>query len=253
MARKKFVAGNWKMNKDARETGALIGSIRELLPAARSNVGIAVCPPFTSLAGAAKALEGSHIALGAQDVSRNAEGAFTGEVSARMLASIGCRYVIVGHSERRQYFLESDALVNAKAGAALTAGLVPIVCVGETLAEREAGLTESRIAAQVTGSLAGFTPARLGETVIAYEPVWAIGTGKTATPAQADAIHRHIRTLLTVQFDQKTAQNVRILYGGSVNDANAAELFSMPDIDGGLIGGASLKPESFQKICLAAG
>ncbi len=253
MARMKFVAGNWKLNKDARETRALIGAIRELIPAGLHDVGVAVCPPFTSLESAAKALEGSHIALGAQDVSRNAGGAFTGEVSAGMLASLGCRYVIVGHSERRQYFLESDTLVNAKTAAALAAGLVPIVCVGETLAEWEAGLTESRIATQVNGSLAGFTPDRLGETIIAYEPVWAIGTGKTATPAQADEIHRHIRALLSALFDQKTAQKARILYGGSVNEANAAELFSMPDIDGGLIGGASLKPESFQKIYAAAG
>ncbi|HLF14488.1 MAG TPA: triose-phosphate isomerase [Bacteroidota bacterium] len=251
--RKKFVAGNWKMNKDLRETGALIAGIRELMPAPPKNADVAVCPPFTALESAARALEGSAIGLGAQDMSGNDDGAYTGEVSGRMLAALGCRYVILGHSERRQYFLESDELVNAKAKKALSAGLVPIVCVGETLAEREGGLTETRIALQVRGSLAGLTSSEVERAVIAYEPVWAIGTGKTATPDQADQVHRHIRSLLMTQFDSKTSEKIRILYGGSVNADNAAELFSRDDIDGGLIGGASLKPESFHKICAAAG
>ncbi len=186
-------------------------------------------------------------------MSRNDDGAYTGEVSGRMLVALGCRYVILGHSERRQFFLESDELVNAKAKKALAAGLVPIVCVGETLAEREGGLIESRIASQIHGSLAGLSAPQVEGTVIAYEPVWAIGTGKTASPDQADRIHRHIRSLLNAQFDAKTGEKVKILYGGSVNAENAAELFSKTDIDGGLIGGASLKPESFHKICIAAG
>lgn len=253
MARKKFVAGNWKMNMDLRETAALIAGIRELLPAPPPGADVAVCPPYTSLESAAKALHGSGIALGAQDMSRNDDGAYTGEISARMLLAAGCRYVILGHSERRQYFRESDELVNTKAKKALAAGLVPIVCIGEMLAEREGGQTEQRITSQVNGSLAGFTPEELGGTVIAYEPVWAIGTGKTATPDQADQVHRHIRQLISAKFGVKTSETVRILYGGSVNAGNAAELFSRPDIDGGLIGGASLKPDSFQKICLAAG
>ncbi len=253
MIRKKFVAGNWKMNKDVRESLELIAGIRATLAVPPMNADVAVCPPYTSLESASKALAGSTIALGAQDMSRNDDGAYTGEVSGRMLVAIGCRYVILGHSERRQYFLESDELVNAKAKKALVAGLGPIVCVGETLAEREGGLTESRVASQIRGSLAGLSNAQLEGSIIAYEPVWAIGTGKTATPAQADAVHRHIRGLLATQFDQKTAEKIKILYGGSVNAENAAELFSMPDIDGGLIGGASLKPETFHKICVAAG
>ena len=253
MTRKKFVAGNWKMNKDVRESVELIAGIRASLAVGPKNADVAVCPPFTSLESAAKALAGSPIALGAQDMSKNDDGAYTGEISGRMLAALGCRYVILGHSERRQYFLESDELVNAKAKKALAAGLGPIVCVGETLAEREGGLTESRITSQVRGSLAGLSTLQMEGTIIAYEPVWAIGTGKTATPDQADQVHRHIRGLLSSQFDPKTAEKVKILYGGSVNAENAALLFSMPDIDGGLIGGASLKPETFHKICIAAG
>jgi triosephosphate isomerase len=253
MARKKLVAGNWKMNRDHLEAGSLIAGIRELLPSPPANADVVVCPPFTSLESAARALGKSGVALGAQDVSRHDDGAYTGEVSARMLVAAGCRYVIVGHSERRHYFLEGDDLVNAKARKALSAGLVPIVCVGETLPEREGGLTESRITSQVRGSLAGMTAAGLGETIIAYEPVWAIGTGKTATPEQAGQVHQHIRKLISAQFDSKTAEKIRIIYGGSVNADNAKELFAVGEIDGGLIGGASLKPESFHKICLAAG
>jgi triosephosphate isomerase len=253
MTRRTFVAGNWKMNKDVRETASLIAALREQMKSPPARADIAVCPPYTSLESAARALQGSTIALGAQDMSKNDDGAYTGEVSARMLLAIGCRYVILGHSERRQYFLESDALVNAKAKMAIAAGLVPIVCVGETLAEREGGLTEARVASQMGGSLDGLTPEEVGSLVIAYEPVWAIGTGRSATPDQADEVHRRIRALISSKYGQKTAEMTRILYGGSVNAENAAELFSRPDIDGGLIGGASLKPDSFLKICSAAG
>jgi triosephosphate isomerase len=253
MTRRTFVAGNWKMNKDVHETASLIAAIRAGMNVAPANADVAVCPPYTSLESAAVALEGSAIALGAQDMSKNDDGAYTGEVSARMLLAVGCRYVILGHSERRQYFQEGDDLVNAKARKALAAGLVPILCVGETLAEREGGLTAKRVASQVDGSFAGLSAEQAGSLIVAYEPVWAIGTGKTATPEQADEVHRQIRGLILAKFGHKTAETTKILYGGSVNAGNAADLFSRPDIDGGLIGGASLKPESFLKICFAAG
>jgi triosephosphate isomerase len=253
MTRRRFVAGNWKMNKDVRETAPLIAAIAAGMKQAAPTADVAVCPPYTSLESAARAIEGTKLALGAQDMSQHDDGAFTGEVSAGMLLALGCRYVILGHSERRQYFGEGDGLVNAKAARALSAGLVPIVCVGETLAEREGGLTSGRIASQVEGVLAGLTGDQVGSLILAYEPVWAIGTGKTATPDQADEVHRQIRSLILSKYGKKTADFTRILYGGSVNAANAAELFSRPDIDGGLIGGASLKPDSFLTICFAAG
>ena len=253
MNRRRFVAGNWKMNQDLREAAPLAAAIRSGLEAAKGSAEVALCPPYPSLESTARALEGSAIALGAQDVSTHDDGAYTGEVSVKMLLAAGCRYVIVGHSERRQYFTESDALVKAKARKALSGGLLPIVCIGETLAEREAGQTAVRIASQVKGSLEGFTGEEVSSLVVAYEPVWAIGTGKTATPDQADEVHRQIRALLHREFGPKTAETTRILYGGSVNAENASELFARPDIDGGLIGGASLKPESFLRICLAAG
>jgi triosephosphate isomerase len=253
MPRRKFVAGNWKMNKDVLETAPLIAAIAGGMKPSAPKAEVTVCPPYPSLESAAKAVEGSKIALGAQDMSRHDDGAYTGEVSARMLLAVGCRYVILGHSERRQYFGEGDDLVSAKARKAVAAGLVPIVCVGETLAEREGGLTASRVASQVGGSLAGLTPDQVGVLILAYEPVWAIGTGKTATPEEADEVHRQIRFLLLSKYGEKTAESTRILYGGSVNAGNAADLFSRPDIDGGLIGGASLKPDSFLTICYAAG
>jgi len=253
MARRRFVAGNWKMNKDVHETAPLIAALIAGLKSTPAKAEVAVCPPSPSLESAARALEGSVIALGAQDMSEHDDGAYTGEVSARMLLAVGCRYVILGHSERRQYHREGDDLVNAKTRKALSAGLVPIVCVGETLAEREGGLTAKRVASQIEGSLAGLSPEQVGSLVVAYEPVWAIGTGKTASPEQADEVHKQIRGLLLSKYGPKTSEMTRILYGGSVNAANAADLFSRADIDGGLIGGASLKPDSFLTICLAAG
>ena len=238
-----IVAGNWKLNGTIEQTGALI---KDLLAgnSRADDVKVIVCPPYTSLYYAHKLLEGSHIELGAQDMSAHDQGAFTGEVSARMLLTVGVRYVILGHSERRQYHAETDQLVNAKAKAALSAGLTPIICVGESLAEREADKTDEVVRAQVEGTLSGFTADMLRQSVIAYEPVWAIGTGKTATPQQAQDVHQLIRELAAT-VDAGAADTVPILYGGSVKPANASELFAMPDIDGGLIGGASLKADDF--------
>jgi triosephosphate isomerase len=196
----------------------------------------------------ADALKGSSVGLGAQDLFWENEGAFTGQVSARMLCAVGCRYAIVGHSERRQFFGETDATVNRKTRAALAAGLVPVVCVGESEAEREAGQTFSILDKQLQGGLQGFSANDIGPLVVAYEPVWAIGTGKTATSAQAEEAHRFIRSRVEGLFGAAAAAAMRILYGGSVKPDNMAELMAMPDIDGGLVGGASLNPESFAKI-----
>ncbi len=248
--RSKLVAGNWKMYKTAAEGAVLATAIRNGLRR-KPGVEVAVCPPFTALTAVAQALAGSPIALGAQNLHPEAEGAHTGEISAVMLKEHGCVYVIVGHSERRRECGETDALVNAKALAALKAGLIPIVCVGETREEREAGRTEAVLTEQIRGSLAGLGD-RLEGLVIAYEPVWAIGTGLTATPQQAQEAHAHIRRLLAAMGGRDAAARTRILYGGSVKPDNAADLFSQPDIDGGLIGGASLKADSFLAIVHSA-
>ncbi|GAB5402540.1 MAG: triose-phosphate isomerase [Aureliella sp.] len=218
---------------------------------AGGKVDVAVCPPGVYLHDVGAALSGSSIALGAQNMSDKAEGAFTGEVSAAMLSDLGCKYVILGHSERRQLFGETDASVNLKLAAALAGNLTPIVCVGETLEEREGGTTADVIATQVRGSLAGLTAEQAGGIVIAYEPVWAIGTGKTASPEQAEEVHAQIRGLLTELFGD-VAESIRIQYGGSVKPDNAAELLSKPNIDGALVGGASLKADSFAAIVAAA-
>jgi len=241
--RQRIIAGNWKLNGTIEQTEALI---KDLLAgnSHKDDAQVIVCPPYTSLFRAHKLLDGSHIALGAQDMSTHDEGAYTGEISARMLLTVGVRYVILGHSERRQYHAETDQQVNAKAKAALSAGLTPIICVGETLAEREADRTEEVVRTQVEGTLSGFTADMLRQSVIAYEPIWAIGTGKTATPQQAQDVHRLIRELVST-LDAEAAAAVPILYGGSVKPSNASELFAMPDIDGGLIGGASLKADDF--------
>lgn len=217
-----------------------------------ANVDVAVCPPSVYLHDVAAALRGSSVMLGAQNMCDQAEGAFTGEVSGAMLANIGCACVILGHSERRQLFGETDASVNRKIVAALHSALIPIVCVGETLEEREAEKTEEVIATQVRSSLAGLDAVAGSKLVIAYEPVWAIGTGKTATPAQAEAVHAQIRSLLAEQFQASVAETIRIQYGGSVKPENAAELLGQPNIDGALVGGASLKAESFAAIVAAA-
>lgn len=251
MMRKKIVAGNWKMNKTTAEAEALVTALKADLAHFR-EVDVVVCPPFTALSTVSRLVQGTHIDLGAQNMHWEKNGAYTGEVSAEMLRELYCHYVILGHSERRQYFSETDAIVNQKTRAALAASLHPIVCVGETLAEREAGKVEQVITTQVTGSLAGLTARELIDTVVAYEPVWAIGTGKTATSEQAQEVHALIRKVLVSLADETVAQSVRIQYGGSVKASNAKELFGMPDIDGGLIGGAALDAKSFIDIVKAA-
>lgn len=245
--RKLLIAGNWKMNKTVAEALDLVQGLRRELAGVK-EVDILVCPPFTALSEVSKAILDSNIRLGAQNMSENNSGAFTGEISAAMLREFSVRYVILGHSERRQFQKESDALIAKKALAAHAASLKPIVCVGETLAEREAGQAESVIGTQLKGSLAGLTKAQMEETVLAYEPVWAIGTGKTATTQQAQDIHAFIRKTLVSLFDEATARRVRIQYGGSVKAANARELMSQPDVDGALVGGAALEVRSFSDI-----
>jgi triosephosphate isomerase len=245
--RKLIIAGNWKMNKTVAEALALVSDLKIDLANVR-EVDLVVCPPFTALESVSKAVLDSNLRLGAQNMSENNFGAFTGEVCAGMLKEFSVRYVILGHSERRQYQKESDALISKKAHATHAASLKPIVCVGETLAEREAGRTENVLDTQVRGSLAGLTAEQMLETILAYEPVWAIGTGKTATTQQAQEAHAFIRQLLTKLFDEATAKKVRIQYGGSVKPSNARELMSQPDVDGALVGGASLEARSFADI-----
>jgi triosephosphate isomerase len=246
--RKLIIAGNWKMNKTVAEAVALVNDLKLELKNVK-EVDIVVCPPFTVLEAVSKAiLETKNIRLGAQNMSENNFGAFTGEICAGMLKEFFVRYVILGHSERRQYLKETDAIIAKKAVVAHAATLKPIVCVGETLAEREAGEMEVVLETQVRGSLAGLTKEQMIETIIAYEPVWAIGTGKTATTQQAQDAHAFIRNLLGQIFDDTTARKVRIQYGGSVKPANAKELMSQPDVDGALVGGASLESRSFADI-----
>ena len=245
--RKLIIAGNWKMNKTVAEALTLVQGLKRELAAVK-DIDIVVCPAFTALSEVSKELLSSNIRLGAQNMSENGYGAFTGEIAAGMLRDLSVRYVILGHSERRQFQKETDALIAAKAKAAHAANLIPIVCVGETLAEREGGTTEKVVETQVRGSLAGLTKEQVVETVLAYEPVWAIGTGKTATSAQAQEVHAFIRKLLATMFDEATAKRVRIQYGGSVKAANARELMSQPDVDGALVGGASLEERGFVEI-----
>jgi triosephosphate isomerase len=235
------------MNKTVAEALDLVGDLKIDL-ANIKEVDIVVCPPFTALSEVSKAVLDSNLRLGAQNMSEYNVGAYTGEIAAVMLKEFSVRYVILGHSERRQYQKESDELISKKAQAAHAASLKPIVCVGETLAEREANQTEKVLEKQVHGSLAGITKEQIVETVIAYEPVWAIGTGKTATTAQAQEAHAFIRSLLTKMYDEAAARRVRLQYGGSVKPANARELMSQPDVDGALVGGASLEPRSFADI-----
>ncbi len=239
------------MNKTVADAITLVNGLKADL-AAMDKVDVVVCPPFTALAAVAQALKDTKIAVGAQNMHWEKSGAFTGEVSAEMLREIGVHYVILGHSERRAYFHETDETVNRKTKAALAAGLRPIVCVGETLEQREAGQMASVVESQVRGSLAGLSSADLLGTVVAYEPVWAIGTGRTATPAQAQEVHALIRGVLKSMADEHVAQSVRIQYGGSVKGSNAKELFGQQDIDGGLIGGASLEAKSFVDIVRGA-
>lgn len=249
--RKKLIAGNWKMNKTAADGVALTRDLSVEL-GRETAVDIVLCPPFTALESVGQALEGQSIKLGAQNMHAEKNGAFTGEVSAEMLRSLFVTHVILGHSERRTYFAETDALVNRKVLAALANQLKPIFCVGETLAEREAGATLTVIQRQLEGGLQGVTPEQITTVIIAYEPVWAIGTGKVATTAQAQEVHAFIRELLTKRYGASLAQKVRILYGGSMKPSNAAELLAAKDIDGGLIGGAALEAKSFIDLVKAA-
>ena len=248
--RRTLIAGNWKMNTDH----ALAVALAEGVAAGASevaNADLLVCPPSIYLESVSKALSGSPVALGSQNMAAEANGAFTGEISAAMLTDIGAEYVILGHSERRALMGETDAMVNQKTLAALAAGLVPIVCVGEQLEQREAGETGAVIAKQFAGSLEGLTEAQIVNLVIAYEPVWAIGTGKVASPEQAEEVHADIRRLLAEKYNAEIAGQIRILYGGSVKPSNAAELMSQPNVDGALVGGASLKPADFLGIATA--
>lgn len=245
--RKVIIAGNWKMYKTIPEAINTVNSIKAGLHKV-SDVEIVVCPPFTAIHTVAGLLEDSVVDLGAQDMHYETEGAFTGEISPLMLKDIGCRYVILGHSERRAYFKESNDLINKKAKGAVKFNLIPIVCVGESLAERETGRQLDVVKAQFAGTFKGFTAEDMEKVVIAYEPVWAIGTGKTATPAQAQEMHAFVRAQVLEMFGEETASGLRILYGGSVKPDNTAELIDQPDVDGALVGGASLKAESFVQI-----
>lgn len=248
--RKTLVAGNWKLNLGPDEGVALI---KDLLPLVKDvdTCDVVVCPPYLTLAAAAKALQGSNVGLGAQNVHWADAGAFTGEVSPSMLLTVGCQWVILGHSERRQLFGETDEGVNKRLMASLSAGLHPIVCVGETLEERDAGRVDDVVLGQIDRSLQGLSAEQALATTVAYEPVWAIGTGRTATPEQAEEVHALIRQRLAQTFGQDTAQKMRLQYGGSVKPDNAAELFGQENIDGGLIGGAALDAEGFAAIVRA--
>jgi triosephosphate isomerase len=245
--RKPYIAGNWKMNLDRRGALALVAAIRDHSQGADS-FEVAVAPPSVYLEEVARAASGSAVKVGAQNMCDEVSGAFTGELSAEMLEDVGATFVILGHSERRHIYGESDGLVNAKVLRALTTSLDVILCVGETIEEREAKDTETVVRRQLTEGLAGVTAGQIGRVTIAYEPVWAIGTGLTASPAQAGEVHEYLRGLISGLYDQGVANSIRIQYGGSVKPGNAAELLSVPDIDGALVGGAALKAETFLPI-----
>jgi triosephosphate isomerase len=245
-ARRPLLAGNWKMYLNLAQSADLASAVRD--GAASASGEVALCVPFTAIAAVGAVLKGSAVRLGAQDVYWEAAGAYTGEISAGMLVDAGCQMTVIGHSERRKLFGESDEWVNKKLGAALKAGLTPIVCIGETLDERESQQTWRVLETQIAGGLKGFAPADLSKIVIAYEPVWAIGTGKTATPAQAQEAHLFVRGQLKKLHGDGFAQGVRVLYGGSVTADNVDTLMAQPDVDGALVGGASLKKDSFLRI-----
>ena len=245
--RKNIVAGNWKMNTTLQEGVALAKEIDAALAGVSTKCDVIIATPFTHLVSVVNAIDTKRIGVGAENCADKTEGAYTGEVSAKMVASTGAQYVILGHSERRAMG-ETDADVNAKLHTALDAGLIPIVCCGETLAQRESGVTEEWITMQIKLALAGVPEEKIRRIVIAYEPIWAIGTGETATPEQAEEVCQHIRTIIRKRFGSKNARAMTILYGGSMNEKNAFELLAQPDIDGGLIGGASLVPEKFVRI-----
>jgi triosephosphate isomerase (TIM) len=249
--RRPFIAGNWKMNLNRASAVALAEGLAKNA-AKIEGADMAVCPPSCYLEAVGRAIAGSKVALGAQNMYHEREGAFTGELSAAMLCDLGCKYVILGHSERRHILGETDAAINKKVHAALAAGLIPIACVGELLAEREAGQTLSVIRRQFDGSLAGVSPEQMKTVVIAYEPVWAIGTGKVATPQQAEEVHLALRKIVAERYNGAIADVVRMQYGGSVKPDNAAELLKQPNIDGALVGGASLKADQFLGIVAGA-
>ncbi len=249
--RRPFVAGNWKMYKTRNDAVALAKGVASKF-ATPDRVDVAVCPPSIYLDAVGQAIKGSSVALGGQNMYHTTFGAFTGEVNGEMLLDVGCKYVILGHSERRQFFGDTDEFVNRKVLAALKLGLLPIVCVGETLDQRKAGQTAKVVQTQFDGSLAGLTAEQMSQVVIAYEPVWAIGTGVKAEPRQAEEVHADLRKLIESRYNAQVASSVRIQYGGSVKADNAAEMFQQPNIDGALVGGASLEVESFLKIIEAA-
>lgn len=246
--RQPIIAGNWKMNKINQEARELAQSIVQGFIAGSPLPEVVLCPPFTALEAVVGVIRGTEIELGAQNAFWESQGAYTGEISPNMLLTVGCKYVILGHSERRKYFSESDQVVNKKIKAVIHAGLFPILCVGERLGEREEGRTEAIVGKQVRRALNGLSQGELKSLVIAYEPIWAIGTGKTATPQQAGEVHSFIRGLISDLYDEELSEKLRILYGGSVKAENAGDLFNQPQIDGGLVGGASLQAESFLKI-----
>lgn len=248
--RKPIIAGNWKLQNTPSESVALAEAVKALVND-NTNVEVVVCPTAISVAGVADALKGSHIGVGAQNMWYEDNGAFTGEISADMILAAGAQYIILGHSERRQFFGDTNETINKKLHKAIEKGLIPLVCVGEMLEDREAGITESVVRDHLEGSLAGLSADQMATVVIAYEPVWAIGTGQTASPEQAQAVHAFIRQTLATLFNDDVAQNTRIQYGGSVKPENAAELIGQADIDGALVGGASLKADSFAGIITA--
>ena len=250
--RRKVIAGNWKMNNNLSESQNLITKLISGLSNEKLNSDVIICPPFTSLSEASSLVKNTVIKLGAQNMYFEENGAFTGEISAEMLKSVGCEFVILGHSERRTIFNEPDQLINKKIKKALQSGLKPIFCVGETLEERESGITEQVIKRQVTEGLKEISANEMDKIIIAYEPVWAIGTGKTATPQQAEEVHAFIRNLILNLYSSSIAENIVIQYGGSVKPDNAAELLSQKDIDGALVGGACLKADSFISIVKSA-
>ena len=248
MSRKVIIAGNWKMNKTAAEAKALCEALKESLAPLAGKVEVAVCPTFTSLATAVEVLKGSNVKVGAQNIHWAENGAFTGEISGAMLKEIGVEYVIIGHSERRQYFGETDETVNKRMQAALANGLKPILCIGETLEEREGNKTEAVLEQQIKGAFADICECKMDQITIAYEPVWAIGTGKTATPEMAEETHAFIRKTIAALYNQEIADAMVIQYGGSMKPENAQALVAQADIDGGLIGGAALKADSFTAL-----
>jgi triosephosphate isomerase len=250
--RKTVIAGNWKMNNDLKESEKLIVELKNLLQNEKPNCDVIVCPPFTSLSEASKLAKGTMIKLGAQNMHFEDNGAFTGEVSAAMLKSVGCEFVILGHSERRHIFGETDEVINKKIKKALAAGLKPIFCIGELLEERENGTTNDVVKRQVLKGLDGISAEDMKNIIVAYEPVWAIGTGKTASPVQAQEVHEFIRDLIEIDYSLEVANDLVIQYGGSVKPDNAKELLSQKDIDGALVGGACLKADSFLGIIKGA-